>query len=210
MGKWRIFFTLVLIFGPSTAFGCFGKTAEMGIALTAGALAAAFVNFDKFEKFKGAGIEFEIKKAEKIISEANATLEQLRAVTEPLIVSNIKIISEGLTWDGFPEKEEEKFLSIIQTLNSTTLKSSEVEKAMERHHFIRRRQLYNEIIYNVQKQNEQVANQLYQFLDEESLYCPPESKIVEVLKGLDKVFQETNELLADYSYYYENKVHRPK
>lgn len=37
-------------------------TAQMGLAIVAGAIAAAFINIDKFKSFKGAGFEAELQK----------------------------------------------------------------------------------------------------------------------------------------------------
>ena len=67
----------LLTLSLAVMFGIMGKTAEMGIIVVAGAIAVAFLNIDKIQKFKGAGFEAEMKRA---VAEANATIKQLREV----------------------------------------------------------------------------------------------------------------------------------
>lgn len=45
----------------STIFGYLGKSAEMALAIVAGAIAISLVNLDKFSKIKGAGFEATLK-----------------------------------------------------------------------------------------------------------------------------------------------------
>jgi hypothetical protein len=61
-----------------------GKPIEMGIAVVAGAVAAAFINIDKIQQFKGAGFDAEMK---KVVEETHATVEILKKLGKPLIIS---------------------------------------------------------------------------------------------------------------------------
>ncbi|MCU8356817.1 hypothetical protein M2G48_20800 [Vibrio vulnificus] len=81
-------FMLVSVF----LFGLKGMTAEMGIAVAASCVFLAFANLDKFTKFKGAGFEAELREA---VSEANATINELKELAKPLIRTNFEIPPSG-------------------------------------------------------------------------------------------------------------------
>ncbi len=59
------FFVLLFV---SSLLGACGRTAEMGIAVVAGALGLAFSNIDKFASFKGAGFEAVMRDREKMLA----------------------------------------------------------------------------------------------------------------------------------------------
>ena len=70
---------------PVMWFGLIGKPTEMTIALFAGFACSVLLNLDKFESFKAGQIEAKLREADKAIKEANATIGQLRRMTEPLM-----------------------------------------------------------------------------------------------------------------------------
>lgn len=49
--------SVILVVGPALIFGMFGRPAEMGLAVVAGAIAAAIINIDRIQRFKGDGFE---------------------------------------------------------------------------------------------------------------------------------------------------------
>ncbi len=57
-------FSFVLLIGGTFAFGWFGKPTEMGLCTLAAAIALAFTNIDKIERFKGAGFEAIMKQVQ--------------------------------------------------------------------------------------------------------------------------------------------------
>lgn len=61
-----------VLLGVSLAFGFMGKSVEMGLTITAGAVALVFLNLEKIASFKGGGIEI-ITKEQR---------EQIQAVIE--------------------------------------------------------------------------------------------------------------------------------
>ncbi|OAM96724.1 hypothetical protein AZ468_23840 (plasmid) [Vibrio europaeus] len=70
----------------------------MGIAVVASSIFLAFANLDKFSKFKGAGFEAELK---SVVDEANSSIENLKAVTTPLLITSLDLISKDGRWsDG--------------------------------------------------------------------------------------------------------------
>ncbi len=78
-------------------FGLMGKPTEMGIAVGAGAIALAFINIDKIQRFKGVGFEAEMKRA---VEEANATIEQLREVASTVTEAVLTDLMAGNFMDG--------------------------------------------------------------------------------------------------------------
>ncbi len=62
------FAAYAVLLAGSLVFGFLGKTAEMTLAIVAGAMGLAFTNIDKIARFKGAGFEAEMReKIETII-----------------------------------------------------------------------------------------------------------------------------------------------
>lgn len=78
-------------------FGLKGMAVEMGIAVAASGVFLAFVNLEKFSKFKGAGFEAELK---QVVLEANVTIDNLKAVAIPLLATNIDLLANDGRWGG--------------------------------------------------------------------------------------------------------------
>jgi hypothetical protein len=118
----------ILLIASVFVFGLKGMAAEMGIAVAASGIFLAFANLDKFSEFKGAGFEAKLREA---VDEANATIENLKEVARPLIITNLFVLakagrfSEGAfnkTHDVFDQLAE--LQSEIGLLNSQDLESS--------------------------------------------------------------------------------------
>ncbi len=107
-------------------FGLKGMTAEMGIAVAASALFLAFVNLDKFKKFKGAGFEAELKQT---IEEANATIENLKEVAKPLIETNYILLAKA---NRFPAAAFDKSHEVFDQLIKLQLKIGLVDTSLEK------------------------------------------------------------------------------
>ncbi|MCG8514690.1 MAG: hypothetical protein MI740_11145 [Halanaerobiales bacterium] len=73
---------IIIIILPAIYFGYIGKSTEMGLAIVAGAIVAAFINIDKIQRFKGAGFEAEMR---KMVEEGYATIENLKELGKPII-----------------------------------------------------------------------------------------------------------------------------
>jgi hypothetical protein len=203
--KLKIIVTLTLILGPSLYFGILSKPAEMGIALAAGALAAAFINIEKLQKFKGAGIEFELKEA---VKEAQATIETLKSFTEPLFVSSIRFMSDGLTWDGIPINVQHDIVRKIEKVANDNKASDDVREAIEGFY---NRKTYdyfvkvNEIVNKYR--NETVEKNLWELIDLEAKVFPSEKQLRSAIKEL-KLSVDLEESIKDYIYYKENRYPR--
>ena len=86
----------VLIILSVFVFGLKGQSTEMGIAVIASSIFLAFANLDKFAKFKGAGFEAELR---AVVDDANASIEQLRAVAIPLAIVNLQFLVRNNRWN---------------------------------------------------------------------------------------------------------------
>jgi hypothetical protein len=79
---------VVLLLALAVLFGLLGKPTEMALIIVASAIALAFINIDRIQKFKGGGFEAEMR---EVIKEASATIDQLRDVAcagaEPTLTS---------------------------------------------------------------------------------------------------------------------------
>ena len=99
MKKREIFKSIILpiifIATPCVLFGLFSMPTEMGIGITAGALLSFFVNLDKFDNFKAAGVEAKIK---NVVEEANLTIskfeeESKKQFEKMIMIQNAMILS---------------------------------------------------------------------------------------------------------------------
>ena len=98
-------------------FGLRGMTVEMGIGVVASAIFLAFANLDKFSEFKGGGFEAKLKQA---VDEANATVENLREITTPLIITSLDSLTMAgrLSFGSF-NKTHNIYLSLIHISEPT-------------------------------------------------------------------------------------------
>lgn len=194
--------SLVLILVPPLYFGCKGSEAEMGVALAAGALAAAFLNIDKLQRFKGAGIEFELRKA---VEEAQATLENLKEFTDPLYISSIKIMSEGHSYGGVPQDIQHDIVLKIKRIADNNGISEDVAKAINDFYHYYLNKLYGSLINEVEGYfKPDVLKKLPLLRDEDKGIFPSEKQVRQVLSELPHISAKLEEKIKDYGYYKEN------
>jgi hypothetical protein len=65
----------LLMLTLAMALALLGKPTEMGLIIVAGAIATAFLNIDRIQRFKGAGFEAEMRQA---VEQAHASVDELR------------------------------------------------------------------------------------------------------------------------------------
>ncbi|MFA6546883.1 MAG: hypothetical protein WCS99_20875 [Limisphaerales bacterium] len=108
--------------------GIYRGTEEMAIATGAIVLALFFANLDKFSRFKGAGIEAELRTA---VNEAYAAIEQLKELGLSLsspIVDELAISGRFLQYIPLKFKLE-RVAKIVETLEKLGASEAEIEKA---------------------------------------------------------------------------------
>lgn len=126
---------ILLILAPTFYFGYIGKSVEMGIMLVASSITVAFLNIDKVQKFKGAGFEAEMR---KVVDEASVTLENLKSVATPLIVTTI----DALTWgkrlgDSDSNRDVEMFNKLIELVDELNLEYNQITNAIDEYYALK-------------------------------------------------------------------------
>lgn len=114
----KLLISILLIIVPTLVFGFMGKVAEMSVVLIAGIACAGVINMDKFSNFSIGtnGLEAQLKQAEKIISEAAVTIEDLKSFIEPLLNANINLIIYDGILDGMEFKAKEETILELYTM----------------------------------------------------------------------------------------------
>lgn len=107
---------LVVVLGPGMYFGIYNDAQKMFISIIGGAIVVSFWNIDIITKIKGPG--FELVKAQKVIDDSLATIEQLKKVTVMLLESSLKIIIYSSTYGGIPSGQKKIFLKDVTSLIS--------------------------------------------------------------------------------------------
>ena len=109
-----IAFTVLII--SIFTFGLKGMATEMGIAVAGSLALLAFANLDKFDKFKAAGFEAELR---KVVNEASATLDHLKAVATPLIIATLDVMSGSGRWDGLDLKKQNQIFDSLDEVRTS-------------------------------------------------------------------------------------------
>ena len=196
-------------------FGVMGKPTEMGIIVVAGAIALAFLNIDKIQKFKGAGFEAEMKRA---VEEANATIEQLREVA----ATSSEVILTDLMGGNFMsgttlEKRLDLHDQLIGNLKDIGASKKQIENADEMwkrgigiifHRGIRSaledREHPNRINTKAEKHVLEASKEFQDLLKFEEWKVQSSDEFREFINRKDVMNPEVDELLKDYSKFVES------
>lgn len=206
--------TILLIMGPTFYFGYIGRPTEMGIALISGSIATCFLNLDKFVRFKGAGFEAELQKA---VEQAYATIEELKLIGKPLIVSIITILRYHDKLGNMAADQEHKFFyQLIEISNLLSLKEdNEIKSCRELfirdhnwdHYYMFTNMLSREKIEGV----EEIVKKLSSLEERSSINFPTKEKIEEIINPIKgEISKAVLEYLEDYDYYCKNQKLRRK
>lgn len=100
---------------------------EMGIAVAASGVFLAFTNLDKFSEFKGAGFEAKLRQA---VDEANATIDNLKEVAKPLILTNLTALAKaGRFSEGAFNKNHDLYDQLSEMQAKIGLVGDDLEKS---------------------------------------------------------------------------------
>ncbi|NQY07529.1 MAG: hypothetical protein HRT68_15365, partial [Flavobacteriaceae bacterium] len=136
-------FMLVSVF----LFGLKGMAVEMGIAVAASCVFLAFANLDKFTKFKGAGFEAELR---DVVTEANATIQELKELADPLIRTNFEILAQANRMQGSNFDKTHELFDQLQLLQQKfQLDNAQIEISKNRYVVIHAWDMVHEIIDDV-------------------------------------------------------------
>lgn len=193
---------VLIIIGPGLAFGFFGKPTEMGLAIVAGAIAAAFINIDKIQKFKGAGFEAEMR---RVVDEAYATTENLKEMTVPLVWSTMNMLNHLNRWGSidFVEKNEMKdhIKSVVENFEIKDKRIMDTFDKFQRFHTWDLYQKFTSTYIRETKQDD-LHLLVNEIRDINTIQYPSKEKIIKTLKiDETKLSQDLKNYLEDYVYY---------
>ena len=191
-------------------FGVMGKPTEMGIIVVAGAIALAFFNIDKIQKFKGAGFEAEMKRA---VEEANATIELLREVAATSSEAILTDLMAGNFMSGTTlAKRLDLHDQIICNLKDIGASEKQIEKADEMwkrgieiifhrgiHVALEGRENPHQINTKAEKHVLEAAKEFQDLLKFEEWKVPSSNELKEFINSKKVMNPEVVELLKDYS-----------
>jgi len=186
-------------------FGLKGMTTEMVIGVAASCVFLAFANLDKFVKFKGAGFEAELKSA---VSEANATIKELKELASPLIRTNFEILARANRMQGSNfDKDHELFDLLINLQARFKLNTSEIELSKKHYIVIHAWDMVREIQSDIKSvESRENHEKISGLIGKINFETPPDiDAFLTAIKGF-KIKDESKfklEALADYKVKYE-------
>lgn len=127
----KIIISVLLIMGPVLVFGYLEKPVEMGIVLFAGFACTVIINLDKFNSFKAGELEATIRHAEEVITDANATIDELKSMTEPMMNYLLAHIARGSRIMGVDAADkEELYIKLKANIEEFELQNEETPELL--------------------------------------------------------------------------------
>ncbi|MFB9330112.1 hypothetical protein ACFFSY_29565 [Paenibacillus aurantiacus] len=208
----RGLFFAILLLGPSMYFGYKSQPAEMGIAVAAGALVIFFLNLDKFQSFKAAGVEAQLKEVQKVVNEAHATLQNLKEITNPLSLTVLSSVTHEGRWGGMGFQQK---IDLVQELDKAMVAlnftSKEFEQAKRDFYRMHIWDMFDRIVSdasNIFGVESGSYKQLRDMYKRQSFDYPTEQQIRDELKLEAKHNHDLDTRIVDYLYFIENKTLR--
>jgi len=208
---------VILIIGPALLFGFQGKPTEMGLAIVAGAVASAFLNMDKLQRFKGAGFEAEMKaEVKQVVDKVHATLDNLRDVTRPLLISTLEtLINQGRFGSINANTKHQLLADVLKTADSLQICSEEpLIELKERFYRYHTWDHYSLFVNNIDIINKDAEHKLKDFIHRDTYKYSnfPTRELISNILGeeLVKLDDKSKNHLEDYLYYLNNHSLRRK
>jgi hypothetical protein len=196
---------LILLVASIFVFGLQGMSAEMGIAVAASFVFLAFANLDKFSKFKGAGFEAEMK---HVVDEAQATIENLKEVAKPLILTNIITLTKAnrFSTGGFYALHE-LYDQLVTLQESIGLESVELERSKKEYLNIHAWDMITELARNIERAGmENFSITVNDALGRRGFEIRPSlEKLIDTIGHAD-LNEECSKQLSMLKAYYENII----
>ncbi len=97
---------MLIIFAATSYFGYQQQPVEMGIMVSLGGVGLFALHLDKFESFKGGGIEARLR---GVVDEANATLSQVRELAQITAKISLADMGMGNFLSGMPVESQFRY-----------------------------------------------------------------------------------------------------
>lgn len=105
------------------------KTTAMGIIVAAGALCIAFLNLDRFQSFKGAGFEAEMK---RVVDEAYASIDEVRNIAVDMSEATLSALGSGLFISGMKLEQRVRLRNqLVESLRKLGADDEEIARATD-------------------------------------------------------------------------------
>lgn len=206
----KIIIPTIAIFIPSLIFGFIGKPTEMGLAIVAGSLTIAFVNIDKIESFKSGVFEAKMKEMKKVVDEAYATIDNLKEISIPLIISTLNTITYLGRLGGIGLSQKHNLKNDIEGLiKKFDIKDEKVKDILEdfykQHTWDMFQYFTSEFLGGKSDMNEK-NEKLNLMFDRKSTNYPSKEDILKALNvNENNLIEIEKEKLEDYLYYRANR-----
>jgi hypothetical protein len=184
-------------------FGFLKKPKEMIIAVAAIGLALFFANIEKFERFKGAGFEAELRTA---VDDAYAAIEQLRelglALSGPIVD---ELAVSGRAQYFHLKHKLRRVDNIANTLKKLGASKDEIEEACSAIYEGVKNDHIRKIIYSLKKSNP-TKETLFEGLRDGTMDDWDKEKIVSFITKHDlNKGKDTDECFLDLEYFLKNR-----
>lgn len=191
--------------------GLLSKPKEMGLFIIAGSIALAFANIDKIQRFKGAGFEAEMRKA---VEEAYATIESLRSIAKPLILSTLSNLIYSGRWGGMNSGKKHSIKrEMDQVASSMGIFDDEIRSESQKFfawHAIDHVNNLKNAIHKAAPLSEEESKTLNAMANRDADLFPSVATLKEFLSKLTLEQQAAGQpYLEDYEYYLEHQEVRP-
>lgn len=187
MKPWIKILLIFSIIIPCLIFGFKDMALQMGIWAAIGLVVTFIINFEKIETFtiSTKSVQAKMREADQLIKDVNATLEDLKKTTEPLMAYNLAHMVRGHTFIGISAIDKEALYKKIKTLiKDLNINEDRINELLEQAVIEIKRQYPNDILAIIEKNHG--YNKFIEILDIfKTLYN--EYEIIE-LDDLKKVF----------------------
>jgi hypothetical protein len=208
---WIAIPSFVFLFGGTGYFGYEGKPVEMGLMFAIGAFGMVFSCLDKFEFFKGAGVEMKLREFRQVVDEGNVILNKLRAVTlfsaEAVLTQVIAMGRIGVD-NRLRRETKERVADILEIIKATPDEIDFVEKNWRKYTTV-------DYIFHIlggttipQVENAEVVEE-WKELRKGIIDNPPSpEKLRDFLGKHNMLTPEREGMIKDFEYYLANSMHR--
>jgi hypothetical protein len=210
----RSVISVLVIIGPVLTLGLLGKVTAVWPTLLAGVMAAIFINLNRFKSFRGpGGIEADVRDA---VEKAYATIDNLRELAKPLIVSILHTITRSGRWGGMHIEQKQSFQRDLERI-AISLGIAKDKEVLEANREYFRFHTWDFFYYFAQEVNkikeipEEVREKLLSLQKRETEEYPSRDEIKKILgNSYSKLSNECIEYLEDYLFYLKKRlVRRP-